>query len=41
MPRDSEGTFEPVRVPKHVRRVQGLGANVISLGASRPLAPCG
>jgi len=29
MPRDREGTFEPVTVPKHVRRLEGLGANVI------------
>jgi transposase-like protein len=33
MPRDREGTFEPVTVPKHVRRLEGLGANVISLYA--------
>jgi putative transposase len=33
MPRDREGTFEPVTVPKHVRRLDGLGANVISLYA--------
>jgi putative transposase len=34
MPRDREGTFEPVTVPKHARRLEGLGAkNVISLYA--------
>jgi putative transposase len=33
MPRDREGTFEPATVPKHVRRLEGLGANVISLYA--------
>jgi transposase-like protein len=33
MPRDREGTFEPVTVPKHVRRLEGLGAHVISLYA--------
>src|SRR5579875_324869 len=33
MPRDRSGTFEPVTVPKHVRRLEGLGANVISLYA--------
>ncbi len=33
MPRDCQGTFEPVTVPKHVRRLDGLGANVISLYA--------
>jgi transposase-like protein len=34
MPRDREGTFEPARVPKHVRRrLEGLGANVLSLYA--------
>jgi putative transposase len=31
MPRDREGTFAPATVPKHVRRLEGLGANVISL----------
>jgi transposase-like protein len=35
MPRDRQGTFEPVTVPKHVRRLDGLGANVISLYAKR------
>ena len=33
MPRDRQGIFEPVTVPKHVRRLEGLGANVISLYA--------
>jgi transposase-like protein len=33
MPRDRQGTFEPVTVPKHVRRLEGLGANVVSLYA--------
>lgn len=33
MPRDRQGTFEPLTVPKHVRRLEGLGANVISLYA--------
>jgi putative transposase len=33
VPRDREGTFEPVTVPKHVRRLEGLGANVLSLYA--------
>jgi putative transposase len=33
MPRDREGTFEPVTVPKHVRRLEGFGANVLSLYA--------
>jgi transposase-like protein len=33
MPRDRQGTFEPVTVPKHARRLEGLGANVISLYA--------
>jgi putative transposase len=33
MPRDRQGSFEPVTVPKHVRRLEGLGANVISLYA--------
>jgi len=35
MPRDRQGTFEPVTVSKHVRRLDGLGANVISLYARR------
>jgi len=33
VPRDRAGTFEPVTVPKYVRRLDGLGANVISLYA--------
>lgn len=33
VPRDREGTFEPLTVPKHVRRLEGFGANVISLYA--------
>ena len=33
MPRDRAGTFEPVTVPKHVRRLDGLSGNVISLYA--------
>lgn len=33
MPRDRLGTFEPVTVPKHVRRLDGLTGNVISLYA--------
>src|SRR3989442_11361510 len=33
VPRDRNGTFEPVTVPKHVRRLDGLSANVISLYA--------
>jgi putative transposase len=33
MPRDRLGTFEPVTVPKHVRRLEGLTGNVISLYA--------
>jgi putative transposase len=33
VPRDRDGTFEPVTVPKHVRRLEGLGANVLSLYA--------
>src|ERR1700729_700232 len=31
--RDRKGTFAPATVPKHVRRLEGLGANVISLYA--------
>jgi transposase-like protein len=31
MPRDREGSFAPVTVPKHQRRLDGLGANVVSL----------
>ena len=33
MPRDRAGTFEPVTVPKHQRRLDGLSGNVISLYA--------
>ena len=33
MPRDRLGTFEPLTVPKHVRRLDGLAGNVISLYA--------
>jgi putative transposase len=33
MPRDRAGTFEPVTVPKHARRLDGLTGNVISLYA--------
>jgi putative transposase len=33
MPRDRQGMFDPVTVPKHVRRLEGLGANVLSLYA--------
>jgi len=33
MPRDRQGTFEPVTIPKHQRRLDGLAANVISLYA--------
>ena len=33
VPRDRAGTFEPVTVPKHRRRLEGLSANVISLYA--------
>ncbi len=33
VPRDRAGTFEPVTVPKHRRRLDGLSANVISLYA--------
>lgn len=33
MPRDRNGTFEPVTVPKHARRLDGLTGNVISLYA--------
>jgi putative transposase len=33
MPRDRLGTFEPVTVPKHVRRLDGLTGNIISLYA--------
>ncbi len=33
VPRDRNATFEPVTVPKHARRLDGLAANVISLYA--------
>ena len=33
MPRDRQGTFEPVTIPKHARRLDGLAGNVISLYA--------
>ena len=33
MPRDRNGTFEPVAVPKHQRRLDGLAGNVIALYA--------
>jgi putative transposase len=33
MPRDRNGTFDPVTVPKHQRRLDGLNGNVISLFA--------
>ena len=33
VPRDRAGTFEPVAVPKHCRRLEGLSGNVISLYA--------
>jgi transposase-like protein len=33
MPRDRDGTFEPVTIPKHTRRLDGLTGNVISLYA--------
>jgi len=33
MPRDRAGTFEPVTVPKHQRRLDGLTGNVVSLYA--------
>jgi putative transposase len=33
IPRDREGTFEPVTVPKYQRRLDGLSGNVISLYA--------
>ena len=34
VPRDRAGTFEPVTVPKHQRRLDGLSGNVISLYAN-------
>jgi transposase-like protein len=33
MPRDRNGTFAPVTIPKHQRRLDGLTANVVSLYA--------
>jgi transposase-like protein len=33
MPRDRDGSFEPVTVPKHARRLDGVSAEVISLYA--------
>ena len=33
VPRNRAGTFEPLTVPKGVRRLEGLNANVISLCA--------
>ena len=33
IPRDRQGTFEPVTVPKYQRRLDGLAGNVISLYA--------
>ena len=33
MPRDRQGSFEPVTIPKHQRRLGGLAGNVISLYA--------
>lgn len=33
VPRDREGTFAPVTIPKHQRRLDGLSGNVISLYA--------
>ena len=33
MPRDRLGTFEPATIPKHVRRLDGLSGNIISLYA--------
>ena len=36
VPRDRAGTFEPVTVPKHQRRLDGLSGNVISLYAKGP-----
>ena len=33
VPHDRDGTFDPVTVPKHARRFDGLTANVISLAA--------
>ena len=33
VPRDRNGTFEPVTIPKHQRRLDGLAGNVLSLYA--------
>ena len=33
VPRDRNGTFDPATIPKHVRRLDGLNANVLSLYA--------
>jgi len=33
VPRDRNGSFEPVAVPEHARRLEGLAVNVISLYA--------
>jgi putative transposase len=33
MPRDRDGTFEPVLIPKHVRRLEGFDEKVLSLYA--------
>jgi putative transposase len=33
VPRDRQGTFEPVVVPKYQRRLDGLSGNVISFYA--------
>jgi mutator family transposase len=38
VPRDRQGTFEPVTVPKYQRRLDGLSGNVISLYAKGFLA---
>jgi putative transposase len=43
IPRDRDGTFEPVTVPKQVRRLEGSGANVLSLYARSVISvsfPC-
>ena len=34
MPRDRAGSFEPVTIPKHARRLDGLAGNVISLSST-------
>jgi transposase-like protein len=31
MPRDRNGTFKPVTIPKHQRRLDGFAGDVISL----------